>query len=63
MFIIEYIWACYPKNHKYLKTLIRHDATLGANCTIVCGHEVGHHAAIATGEVVISDVKPHALMA
>ena len=55
--------ARYPKNHKYLKTIICHDATLGANCTIVCGHEVGHHATIAAGAVVTSDVKPHALMA
>ena len=52
----------YPKNHKYLPTIIRHDATLGANCTIVCGHEIGHHATIAAGAVVTSDVKPHALM-
>lgn len=53
----------YPKNHKYQKTIIRHDATLGANCTIVCGHEVGHHATIAAGAVVTSNVVPHALMA
>lgn len=53
----------YPKNHKYLKTIIRHDATLGANCTIVCGHEVGHHATIAAGAVVASNVRPYALMA
>lgn len=53
----------YPKNHKYLPTVIRHDATLGANCTIVCGHEIGHHATIAAGAVVTSNVKPYALMA
>lgn len=51
----------YPKNHKYLPTVIRHDATLGANCTIVCGHEVGHHATIAAGAVVTTNVPPHAL--
>lgn len=53
----------YPKNHKYLKTLVRHDATIGANCTIVCGHEVGHHATIAAGAVVTSNVPSYALMA
>ena len=53
----------YPKNHKYMKTTVRHDATLGANCTIVCGHEIGHHATIAAGAVVVSDVPAHALMA
>lgn len=55
--------ARYPKNHKYKKTLIRHDATLGANCTIVCGYEIGHHATIAAGAVVTKDIKPYALMA
>ncbi len=53
----------YPKHGKYKQTIIRHDATLGANCTIVCGHEVGHHATIAAGAVVASNVRPHALMA
>ncbi len=52
----------YPKNHKYKPTLIRHDATIGANATIVCGHEIGHHATIGAGAVVASDVPPHALM-
>ena len=56
--------ARYPKGRAgYLKTLIHHDATLGANCTIVCGHEVGEYATIAAGAVVAHDVAPHALMA
>lgn len=55
--------ARYPKNHNYLSTIVCHDATLGANCTIVCGHEIGHHATIAAGAVVTTNVKPHALMA
>lgn len=53
----------YPKNHKYLPTIIRHDATIGANATIVCGNEVGHHATIAAGAVVTTNVPPHALFA
>ena len=52
-----------PKNHHYQPTIIRHDATIGANATIVCGHEVGHHATIAAGAVVASNVPPHALYA
>ena len=52
----------YPINHKYKSTIIRYDATLGASCTIVCGHEVGHHMIVAAGAVVASDVVPHALM-
>lgn len=55
--------ARYPKNHQYKKTLIKHDASLGANCTIVCGHTVGEFAFIAAGAVVTKDVPPHALMA
>lgn len=56
--------ARYPKGYEvYKKTLIHHDATLGANCTIVCGHEIGEFATIAAGAVVTRNVEPHALMA
>lgn len=56
--------ARYPKGHAgYKKTIVRHDATLGANCTIVCGHAIGEYATIAAGAVVTKDVLPHALMA
>ncbi len=55
--------AKYPKNHKHKPILICHDATIGANATIVCGHEVGAYATIADGAVVTSDVPPHALFA
>ena len=55
--------ARYPKgSNGYKKTLIRHDATLGANCTIVCGITVGAYATVAAGAVVTKDVKPHSLM-
>lgn len=56
--------ARYPKGHaRYMRTRIKHDATLGANCTIVCGHTIGEFATIAAGAVVTKDVPPHALMA
>ncbi len=56
--------ARYPKGHEgYKKTLVKHDATLGANCTIVCGHTVGEFATIAAGAVVTKDVLPYALVA
>lgn len=54
--------ARYPKHGIYQQTRIKHDASLGANCTVVCGHTVGEYAMIAAGAVVTSDVKPHALM-
>ena len=57
-----------PRSHhsvhgNYAKTLIKYGATLGANCTIVCGHTVGSCALIAAGAVVTKDVKDYALMA
>lgn len=56
--------AKYPKGQEgYRKTLIKQGATLGANCTVVCGHSVGSYAMVAAGAVVACDVKPHALMA
>lgn len=55
--------AKYPKGKNgYKRTLIKHDATLGANCTIVCGNTVGEFATVAAGAVVTDDVKPYALM-
>ena len=44
-------------------TLVKKGATLGANCTIVCGHTVGSYAFIGAGAVVTKDVPDHALMA
>lgn len=53
----------FPKgSNGYKQTLVKHDATLGANCTIVCGHTIGEYATIAAGAVVTTDVKSHALM-
>lgn len=46
----------------YKPTVVHHDATIGANATIVCGHEIGEYAMIASGAVVTKNVKPHALM-
>lgn len=55
--------AAYPVHGVYCKTLIREGASLGANCTIVCGHTVGRCAMIAAGAVVTRDVPDFALMA
>lgn len=51
------------RKDEYRKTVIRKGATLGANCTIVCGVCVGEYAFVAAGAVINRDVKPHALMA
>ncbi len=50
------------RKNEYRRTLVRRGATLGANCTIVCGTTVGGHAFIGAGAVVNRDVPDFALM-
>ena len=47
---------------EYRRTLVQRGATLGANCTIVCGSTVGEYAFVGAGAVVSRDVPAHALM-
>ncbi len=42
-------------------TLLKKGATLGANCTVICGNEIGRYAFIGAGSVVTGDVPDHAL--
>ncbi len=51
------------RKDEFRPTLVRHGATIGANATIVCGHEIGEYAFIAAGAVVAADVPAFALMA
>ena len=51
------------RKHEYRRTLVRRGATLGANCTIVCGTTIGRHAFIGAGAVVTHDVADFALVA
>lgn len=50
------------RKNEYRKTLIRKGATLGANCTIVCGATVGKYAFIGAGSVVKHSVADYALV-
>lgn len=50
------------RKSEFRKTIVRRGATIGANATIVCGHELGAYCFIGAGAVVTSDVLPHALM-
>ena len=50
------------RKDEYRDTIVRKGATLGANCTIVCGATIGAFAFIGAGAVVNQDVKPYALM-
>lgn len=50
------------RKDQFSKTLVKKGATLGANCTIVCGHEIGEHAFIGAGTVVNKNVPGYALV-
>lgn len=55
--------AKYPKGSAvYRRTSVGEGASIGANATIVCGHEIGPWALIGAGAVVVTDVPAHALM-
>lgn len=50
------------RKNEYRDTLVRRGATLGANCTIVCGVTIGEFAFVGAGAVVNKDVPAYALM-
>lgn len=50
------------RKDEYRETTIRKGATLGANCTIVCGVTVGAHGFVGAGSLINRDVAPYALM-
>ena len=54
--------AAVVRKDEYRRTLVKRGATLGANCSIVCGVTVGEHAFIGAGAVVNRDVPDFALM-
>ena len=45
----------------YSKTVVKKGASIGANATIVCGHDIGQFAFIGAGAVVTKTVPPYAL--
>ena len=50
------------RKDEYRPTLIHRGATLGANCTVLCGHTVGAYAFVGAGAVVTKDVPGYALV-
>ncbi len=50
------------RKNEYRDTLVKQGATLGANCTIVCGITIGEFAFVGAGAVVNKDVPAYALM-
>ena len=47
---------------QYTRTVVRRGASIGANATIVCGHDIGEFAFIGAGAVVTKEVLPYALV-
>lgn len=54
--------ALIERKDEYRDTLVKRGATLGANCTVVCGVTIGEFAFIGAGAVVNADVPAYALM-
>lgn len=55
--------AKYPKgNAAYVRTLVKHGASIGANATIVCGNTIGKWSMVGSGAVVTKDVPDYALV-
>ena len=50
------------RRNQYAKTVVRKGATIGANATIVCGHDIGYFAFIGAGAVVTKHVPDYALV-
>ena len=50
------------RRHEFQRTLVKRGASLGANCTIVCGHTIGRYAFVGAGAVVTKDVPDYALV-
>jgi len=51
------------RKDEYRKTIVRLGASIGANATIICGHDLGEYCFIAAGAVVTKEVPAYALMA
>lgn len=54
--------AAVARKDEYRSTLVRRGATLGANCTVVCGTTIGQYAFVGAGAVVVRDVADFALV-
>lgn len=54
--------AAVQRKSEYRRTLVRRGASLGANCTIVCGTTIGEYAFVGAGAVVNRNVPPYAVV-
>ena len=56
-----------PRSHvsrkdEYRQTLVKRGASLGANCTVVCGHNIGAYAFVGAGAVITKDIPDYAMV-
>jgi UDP-2-acetamido-3-amino-2,3-dideoxy-glucuronate N-acetyltransferase len=54
--------AFIERKHEYMKTRVGRGASVGANATVVCGHDIGEYAFVGAGAVVTRDVPAHGLV-
>lgn len=54
--------ASVARKDQFRRTLVARGASVGANATVVCGHELGPYCFVGAGAVVTKDVPPHALV-
>ena len=50
------------RKKEFQKTIVKKGASIGANATIVCGHDIGEYAFIGAGAVVTREVSPYSLV-
>jgi UDP-2-acetamido-3-amino-2,3-dideoxy-glucuronate N-acetyltransferase len=50
------------RKNQYAKTVVKKGASIGANATIICGHDIGEYAFVGAGAVVTKDVPDYALV-
>jgi UDP-2-acetamido-3-amino-2,3-dideoxy-glucuronate N-acetyltransferase len=51
-----------PRRDQYMTTIVKKGASIGANATIVCGHNIGQYAFVGAGAVVTKEVPDYALV-
>ena len=54
--------AFIERKDEYRKTTVKKGASIGANATIVCGHDIGRYAFVGAGSVVTRDVPDYAMV-
>ena len=55
--------AAFPKGGQWVPTIVKQGASLGANCTVICGYTIGSNAFVAAGSLVRMNVPEFAIVA